>query len=340
MLRFKYPAEELLAGLPREQRISTIVGVLSDTEYNDETGLWLFEALKRLQTAGSTVNLDHPFALSLRQLRTYLQEVYTKATSAGRVKSGTHPQFLSAILQEILKGWQWYWDWKDGKSSGYSRQYERKESDDAEECFVFFCGAFNDWTADKKFQEMMLGLLREHLSPTDNPAQDNPWWYPTDLDRWILCNTFSAEIAQILLHARVRHEEEGLRIAQAEMEFLGPFDLHVRSKQAVSVAQQALQKVQTIDCILQRIAERARPSNRRGDQNPSSPLGYVDDLEVSYDTTESARVYITFHRPQDVNPGAIEGVRKIRDEVQSELPYPFIIKVTAKGPNGFTYSEP
>ena len=335
MARIQFLAEELLTSLPHEKQVLTIEEILRETEYDDESGLWLLKALKRLLSKESAM-FPTPHA-RMRELRTCLREVYTNAVSAGRLKSGTHPKLLGFILQEILGGWEWYWE---TKSSGYLRIPERKENEDAEICFVFFCGAFSDWQSDKDFQETMIDLLRKYIFPSDIAGWTSPWWFPTDLDRWILHQNTPREIAETLLHGRIRHEEEGLRVAQAEMEFLGPFGLHVRSKQAVSVAQQALQKVRTIDCILQRIAEKAQPRNRRGDCNSSSPLGYVDDLEVFYDGLESGRVCITFHRPKDVNPGAIEGVRKIRDEVQSELSYPFIIKVTAEGPNGFTYNEP
>lgn len=136
--------------------------------------------------------------------RACLREIYS-ALPSEQYSLPWSPKLRSAILKRILRGWR-YVDtdvW----------------SADAEQCFLYVCGAWNpldgvSWPP-AGLQHDICDLFREHLNNCLN------LWYhdPRVLDEWICREETPQEIAKILLFAQL-HSQEGVARAIASIGFL------------------------------------------------------------------------------------------------------------------------
>lgn len=278
----------VLSGLPKEEQIRQITEAFFRTWKQGSTEL--LDALERLFGENKVAFREHLRSLYARCARQYL------------FPSGfDRPELQRHIAQRVLEGWNWRWIHPDSFFTDKTSRLEMNP--DARECFGFFYEVFIQ-AGNKEVEAALLTCLREYI---EHSMED---WNPEDLDQWILEPTLPREVLEVLLHARLRLG--GAHMTRVELHFLEPFNLHGRSKEAISLIRQLMEQTRRTDELAQMIVKDIRPiDDITGLRNPETPLSHRDRVKWVLEAPGTARVIIAF--ADGPNPAALRAVEDVRN---------------------------
>ncbi|MBI2642588.1 MAG: hypothetical protein HYW97_01975 [Candidatus Wildermuthbacteria bacterium] len=303
----------VLSGLPKEKQIGQITETFFRTWTQENTEL--LDPLERL------------FGNDKVAFRTHLRSLYKRCVGAHLSTGYYRPEAQRHIMQKVLKGW----NWERIRTADFFKDNAPKLEmrPDASECFEFFVEAFLQ-ARNKEVEDSFLKCLRQHIDHL------GAGWDPEDLDWWILKPSLPSEILEVLLHARIRLG--GPHLLQAELQFLHTLDFHKRSREAMPVVRQFVEQVRRTDELASMIVEKLRPFHTSGELNRYTPLEFLDKVDWTLETPQTAHIHITF--ASTPNPATLKAVRDTRDWIivgtgDREIS----ILISAHGPEGDLIQE-